>query len=222
MPLNQKTMHKKILISVISLALCSAVSAQQMYRCGSTYQDRPCTGKDSKVIAGISSTATQQSASKSDPACTRLGADAQKIKWAREGGRTEELALAAARNASEKQLVADVYARSGTSGEVRAGVEADCMAEKEKDTAAVRWQSKDKRGTPVASASNEAASNHDASTPASAKNNADSSKKAACEQIKSAMDSVRKNQRGGGDSATMEDLRQQLRDTDKAARDAGC
>ncbi len=216
----------KLLLAGLGMLLCASVSAQQMFRCGSTYQDRPCEGKDSKVVVGISNNTAQAVGTKTsaDVQCARLGVDAQKIKWAREGGRTEEIALAAARTASEKQLIEDVYARSGTSSEVRSGVEADCMAEKERERNAANWQRKDKRGALPASSSTSAES---ASEPtekqSSAKGStADSTKKTRCDNITAAMEMVRKNQRSGGDSATMEDLRQQQRDADKMMRDAGC
>ena len=41
-----------------------------------------------------------------------------------------------ARKAREKQLVADVYRRHGSSVEIRNAVEADCVAEKERDAKA--------------------------------------------------------------------------------------
>src|SRR3954463_10906627 len=82
-------------IAAVSLGLLLFVPAhaQQMYRCGSTYQDRPCDGaQPSKKLVGMSGgSSTQSSASGPvDLKCVQRGVEAEKIKWAREAGRTEE------------------------------------------------------------------------------------------------------------------------------------
>ena len=130
-------MHAKMMLVSLGLLLSMPIFAQQMYRCGSTYQDRPCDGaQPGKKLGGSGNSSAAEASSSPKPAvdlnCTRRGSDAEKIKWTREAGRTEEMQLAAARDSGQRALISEVYGRSGTSGEVRAAVEAECMAEKDR------------------------------------------------------------------------------------------
>lgn len=124
--------------SLSSALLCTALpaSAQKMYRCGSVYQDRPCaSGTESKTLSGggvPTATASAASAVAADAECTKRGSAAQKIKWVREAGKTEEQQLVGATSQYDRDLIADVYQRQGTSGQVRAAIEADCMQAKQR------------------------------------------------------------------------------------------
>lgn len=108
----------------------TALMAQNLYRCGNTYQDKPCAEKDGKRIGGnrtAPTTPVPTPAVVIDPACIQRGVDAQKIAWAREGGMSEEQMLAKARTPNEKSVVADVYRLRGGSAEIKAMVEAVCQ-----------------------------------------------------------------------------------------------
>lgn len=119
-----------------------------MFRCGSSYQDRPCdAGQPAKVIhssgvardqappvspsAPAAMTVTPTTAAvKVDAECAALGNRAKQVVWAKESGRTAEVQLAAATSDDDRRLIADVFNRRGSSLEVRQGVESDCMASK--------------------------------------------------------------------------------------------
>lgn len=135
---NIMTSHRpgpsKILAAWFCILLTAPASAQTMFRCGNTYQDKPCDGGQAGKVIG-NTRMPQTAAASADPACARRGAEAQKIKWGREAGRTEEVALAAAGSEDQRKLVSDVYSRGGTSSDLRAAIEADCAAEKEKSRA---------------------------------------------------------------------------------------
>jgi hypothetical protein len=128
--------------------LCSpAFAGGTMFRCGSSYQDRPCdAGQPAKVInsSGVarehaSNPAPASAASagvaavaplRVDAECAALGNRAKQIVWAKETGRTADVQLAAASSDDDRRLIADVYRRRGSALDVRSGVEADCMAAK--------------------------------------------------------------------------------------------
>jgi hypothetical protein len=104
--------------------------AQKMYRCGSNYQDRPCSGQDSRVISRSGAGQDAPAAAPVDAACARRAADAQKVAWVRETGKTEAEQVAA--QPGQRELIAQVYRRRGSSVDIRNGIEAECVAEKER------------------------------------------------------------------------------------------
>lgn len=128
-------------------ALCSPALAGTMFRCGSSYQDRPCdAGQPAKVInssgvarervsapahaAASAPVATTVAAPRVDAECAARGNRAKQIVWAKESGRTAEVQLAAANSEDARRLISDVFARNGSSLDIRRDVEADCMAAK--------------------------------------------------------------------------------------------
>ena len=129
---------KSIGAMLIALTFCAPASAQKVYRCGSTYQETPCpAGQESKKL---NTAAPTQASDKpgADAACIQRGADSLKIVWAREAGQIAEKQLAdvegknlsAQKKAEDKKLIADVYQHRGSATEIRAAIEAECMAEK--------------------------------------------------------------------------------------------
>ncbi|EHR72609.1 hypothetical protein BurJ1DRAFT_3806 [Burkholderiales bacterium JOSHI_001] len=108
--------------------------AQKMYRCGSNYQDRPCSGQDSRVISRSGAGQDMPAAAPVDAGCAKRAADAQKLAWVRETGKTE--AEQAAAQPGQRDLVAEVYRRRGSSLEIRNAIEAECVAEKERSAQA--------------------------------------------------------------------------------------
>src|ERR1019366_1730465 len=118
------------------VAVMTAVSAHtpvraQVYRCGNAYQDHPCEGAQTGKQSRPSSSAQPSSTIAIDDDCAQRGLAAQKIMWAREAGRTEELQLAAATSANQRKLVGSVYRKRGSATEVRAAIESECAAEKQ-------------------------------------------------------------------------------------------
>lgn len=112
------------------LVLTQPALAQTLYRCGNTYQDKPCSGQAGKVVTVLKS--GEAGPGLVDAQCSRRGSDAQKLMWARETGALESDMAAKAKTASERELVAVVYRQNGSSAQVRQAVEAACIAEKER------------------------------------------------------------------------------------------
>lgn len=128
-----------VLAGMIGCLMPVADSTAQMYRCGNLYQSHPCDGNlSAKPVSGLTQSAnsTSQGAS-SDPTCARRGADSQKVVWAREGGMTEEKAIAEESDSAKRKLIADVYRVRGAVPDVRARIEAECKFEMEERAKAI-------------------------------------------------------------------------------------
>lgn len=211
--------------------MAASAHAQKMYRCGNTYQDRPCMGEQpGKVIGSTGTPRPAAAAPAADPYCAQRGEKAQKIMWAKEAGRTEEMQLSAATQPEERKLVGEVYRKRGSSVEVRAAIEADCMDERKRAAqaaalmeAAAKLQGQSAPAAaaapPVAREADPAASEQ-RQREAAARKEAD--KKTRCDRIASRIESIRNSQRAGGSATTMDSLRQQQQKTEKEWNDAGC
>ena len=218
-------------ILFICMLLSTAIQAQSMYRCGSTYQDRPCEGEQKGKLIGGTSGTPSANGSVSDAACAQRGAAAQKIVWAREGGAMQDQQLAKAGNANEQKLISDVYARRGTSSDIRAAIEAECIAAKEK-AAQVAALLDAARAGQSPSASNSATPQNKSSEAdqktadsASTKDNTDreaANKKIRCSYAKNQIEDIASKLRTGGNAATMEDLNQQKRNAERRLSEDKC
>jgi hypothetical protein len=118
------------------LFVAGGAQGQKMYRCGSIYQDRPCdVAQESKNTGRAAAAPNAQAKAAADAQCTQLGADSQQVVWAREAGKSQASLLAAANTPEQQRLVRDAYHKRGSSVEVRAAIEADCMADKQRSAA---------------------------------------------------------------------------------------
>src|SRR3954469_2925915 len=137
-------------ILLAACALLAAPAHAMLFRCGSTFQDRPCDG-EAPVAPAAAAPATQSAPAAPAvtvpataatartgvafaAACARTGEFAQQVQWKREGGATLERQVAdlpAARRTELAEVVQSVYARRGTAPEIRAAVEAECVQRKE-------------------------------------------------------------------------------------------
>ena len=206
---------------------CSAMlaSAQTLYRCASSFQDHPCAGGQAGQAIGTAADAGRAASSASprlSAECAQRGIAAQKIKWMREAGKTRQDQLAAGKDAPD--LIADVYNRQGSSVQVRAAIEQDCMADQERNAQAaalIGAANKSKAGAP---GDGTAAPPAVAAPPArdNAAANAAAAKAASCLQLKTQLDDIRARQRAGGDVSSMDALRQQYSDTSGKIRATGC
>ena len=226
------------LLLVAAIACCAtAASAQTMYRCGSTYQDHPCGGGQQGQVIGTSPVPGAASSSPASPGhsaqCVQRGIAAQKIKWMREAGKTQEEQVATA-GWGQAGLIADVYGRHGTSMEVRAAVEQDCMDEQERAAQAAALidaanrlkaghgsvESRfDTQGNGGAAAAPNTAP---LSTGADAASTEAANKKATCQGLTRQLDDVRARERAGSTLQGMEAMRQQYRDIGDKIHAAGC
>lgn len=214
-------------------------AAQKMYRCGNAFQDRPCDAGQAGQVVGRATTAAAQAAPTSDAGCRQRGADAQKMAWAREAGLTLAQQLekidgaraSASRKAYERNLVTQVYQRRGSSAAVRAGIEADCVAEKQKaaETAAAAkalgLQPPAQPGIPSAAPAEPSAAERRAAeekVQQSASAREAQRRQERCQDLNRRLDGVRNRQRTGGSAATMESLSRQRQEIESKLSSSGC
>jgi hypothetical protein len=212
-------------------ALCApALAGGTMFRCGSSYQDRPCDGGQPSKVVGSSGARQQNTTavpSAVDGDCADRGNRAKQIVWAKESGKTADVQMASATSEDERRLITEVYRQRGSSLDVQNAIQADCMAQKERAAqaaammeAASQLQS---QGKPPAKAAPLAAdsSRHDAPQVASV-DPAMAQKKARCQTLKDQQNDIASIQRAGGDVSQMAQLNRQRQTAAKAWRDAGC
>lgn len=217
------------------MAVCAAVvvlvppvQAQKMYRCGNAYQDRPCEGaqpatREVRNFAGAAAPAQRPVA---DAHCARLGEEAMKIVWARENGATREQQLGW--GTQSQQLVDSVYYKRGSAPEIRAAVEAECVADKERQAAALAATAARIQGTAqVPSPSSQGPSADDLARfqqrqDAEIAANQESFKKSRCADLSRQYENLSRQERVGGSSATMQRLYNLRRDLDERKRAEGC
>lgn len=222
-------MHRNTSAALVSImaaiVLCAPAHAQTMYRCGKTYQDRPCdNGQQGKVIG---STEAPRATSKSvvDASCAKRGEDAQKVVWSREAGALQDKLMAEARSGEQRKLIADVYAMRGTSSTVRAAIETDCALEKERSAQAAAMM-----GGVLAGPANDArrtggdvSAEPDRNAAGAARaERAAAERKRVCDGFNARLAAYRDGQRAGGSISTMERLKSQRRDTESEMTRAGC
>ncbi len=225
--MKQAHMRSAAVIAVIGAVLSGQPAAQTMYRCGKQYQDRPCdAGRQGRAVGNAT---TQGSGGTSDAECRQRGEHALKIIWAREGGTTADAALSQAGSADERGLVQQVYARRGSSSQIRAAIEADCVAQKERDAQAAAMVkamglsgSPQQPGQPAAQPTGEDPAAAAARRQRLAAENDAAAKKATCSSLNAEMQRNVSAQRAGGSAATMERLNNAGRDIARRISEAGC
>ncbi|MBI3382777.1 MAG: hypothetical protein HY019_12295 [Aquabacterium sp.] len=225
-------------VAAVALSACLMPvvgHAQTMYRCGATYQDRPCNGVDSKPVGSHVRQAAGQSvgAASIDPVCEARGTAAQKLMWEKESGRT--LSEQLAKPGADANLARNVYGRRGSSLDVRRAIEADCVKEMDQANEAaalLKAASKVQQpgvaaagggnqalapsgGVGVASAGAQPSADELASRKAAAK-------AAACAAVTTELNELTQAQRTGGDAAHMDVLAARVRDAQSRKRAAAC
>ena len=160
-----------------------------------------------------------------------------KVVWAWEGGASAERQLdeinrgsgvSEALKVQDRRLVADVYRQRGTSNQVRARIEAECMAEKEeKARAKALADALIKSGvkpqpssTPGGTTTAPAGAAAQAGTSSSEREAAE--RKSRCRNLNAQLQSVRDQQRTGGSAATMDQLNRSYQNVTRGLAEAGC
>ena len=146
---NLLTTYLKIWIALCA-ALALATPAQALFRCGNSYQDKPCTAAVAEspvnpAIRNATAPATpavvKPAASPFAAACARMGNEAQRVVWNREGGATREKQIAELPRGHAYddmvQTIDAVYTKRGTAPEIRGQIEAECLVQKQKQADAV-------------------------------------------------------------------------------------
>jgi hypothetical protein len=225
------------------LLILSGAPAMAMYRCGNVFQDTPCeSGKEIRLSpSGRPATAPSDAptapaapapAASPSPfaaACARVGEQAQRIAWKREGGATREQQLAEPSTVlprgEQAKTIDAVYARRGSAPEIRAAIQSECVAEKQKEAEAaemlrqLRKQAGEIRDVPAADTASPAPALNSgqvrptASTEPSAAN---------CASLRRAVDHANSRLRQGGSAGVMEKLQDDRRRAEESVRSSGC
>lgn len=242
---------------VLAAALVlSSAQALALFRCGNVFQDKPCeSGPEIRLspsgrpITGPAPTrapAAPAAAALPAPAaagpapnfavvCARVGDQAQRMVWKREGGVSQEQQLAersTTLSAGEHaKAVRDVYARRGTAPEIKAALEAQCVTDRQKEfeasemLALLRKQAGE-TGTiaaapaaPAAAPGNTVGADNAQASPALAGTKPSA---ARCKGLRQSIDDANSRLRQGGSGRTMESLQNERRDAEASLRSAGC
>ncbi|MFZ6749971.1 hypothetical protein [Undibacterium sp. Ren11W] len=210
---------KGIVLSGIFLAsLSSGLQAQTMYRCNSSYQDRPCEAGQQAAVIGKMSVSAQKG--DVDLACTRRSEEAKKIIWSREGGASQEKLMAEASSGDRRKLIADVYAMRADASMVRAAIEKDCMEEKKQPHVLLDTSEQGPARRSANELKNADTAGNSGANRVQAESNA--RERAQCFNLKSKMQNIRLAQAEGGSVATMETLNQARRAAQTESTALGC
>lgn len=115
------------------------VNAQNLFKCGAVFQDKPCdTDLQQKYSRVTGSFTKEQVTASADAQCADLGARALPIIQARLRNepvqnlhaQVEQTPMTRQDRAQQKDLITAVYSRSGSAVDLRAGIETDCMEKK--------------------------------------------------------------------------------------------
>jgi len=205
----------------LSTGFATTAQAQNLYRCGSTYQDKPCdNGQVGKLIKKNPS----PSASDKPPLdanCIRRGEEAKKIIWMKEAGAFQDKLASDAKTAEQRKLIADVYALSGNSNDIRIKIESDCMAEKESDRKLGSRSNEEEVNRHLA-AERKAVNGPNSKDSSKPDANEAARRQEACEDIRKQISAARSNQKAGGSAQEMEAMADMRRRIDTSLKEMGC
>jgi hypothetical protein len=241
-PKGFSTIICAVLVSVSSIAL----AGQTRYRCADRYQDASCDNGEQGAHVGKGASATpapvqvqvqaQMQAASAD--CIGRGKDSLKISRAREAGATAETQLAKVDSkkpspqqaAQERRLIASVYAKRGSSTAIRADIEGECMAEKQRLKQAFLFAAAAaKLMQEVQPDAASSAEPDPTSEPETTQAPVESSQTDArnlhtrnCARLTRELNAVRAQQRSGGSPAAMTKLDDSKRELEAGLRSKGC
>lgn len=114
----------------------SGLTAQTLYRCGTTIQDKPCEGGGGQVIGQSQKPEKFVANIPSDAFCSQQGKSAVQLRWQKDTGKTIDEQLAAP--SMNPAFIRYVYAKTGSAEEVRVAIEAECMESRKSPVAPAR------------------------------------------------------------------------------------
>lgn len=229
-----------ILLACLASTWSSVLSAQTLYRCGKTFQDRPCDGADGQIV-GVNKSQNSQPSKPSSRAATQAcvvkGDQAKELRWQKEAGKTESQQIQEGRYSAE--FVRYVYSKPGSAVEVKASVESDCMDQLERDAQAAELQRAADRlrgggNSPAASSVPAGSLPHERTSPnptpapraptaeiggRPSPGTVDNSR---CRSLSGREQDIRNQQRAGGSAHTMDRLNSELRSILDQKSSNGC
>jgi hypothetical protein len=126
-------------LAALAAITSSTAFCQQLYKCGVTFQDKPCDSEIQKKYSAVTGSFTKEQVSPgADTQCAELGAKAVPIIQSRSGNETLESLHAKVdlrpigrqEKIKEKELINTVYAKKGSPIDIRRAIEIDCMDKK--------------------------------------------------------------------------------------------
>jgi hypothetical protein len=231
------------------LLILSGAPAMAMYRCGNVFQDKPCeSGKEIRlspsgrpatapsnapVAPAVPAAPAAPAAAASPPpfaaACARIGEQAQRIAWKREGGASREQQLAEPStvlpHGEQAKTIDAVYARRGSAPEIRATIQSECLAEKQKEAEAaemlrhLRKQAGEIREAPAAGTASPAPVPNSGQIRPTATTQPSV---AHCASLREVVEHANSRLRQGGSAAAMEQLQNERRRAEESVRSSGC
>ncbi|PXX37332.1 DUF4124 domain-containing protein [Undibacterium pigrum] len=209
------------LLLCLSTGFTTTAQAQNLYRCGSTYQDKPC---DNGQAGQLIKKAQSQPVSDKPPLdahCMRRGEEAKKIIWLKEGGAFQDKVAADAKTSEQRKLIADVYALRGNSSDIRTKIENDCMADKDTERKFGTRSYEDEVNRHLA-AERKAVNGPNTKDSNKADTNEAARKQEACEDIRRQISTARSNQKAGGSVQEMEAMADNKRRIETSLKEMGC
>ncbi|MFZ6744024.1 hypothetical protein ACO0LC_12410 [Undibacterium sp. JH2W] len=209
------------LFACAGLGVSSNTHAQNLYRCGSTYQDKPCDNGQTGQIIKKNPSPSLSDKPPLDANCIRRGEEAKKIIWMKEAGAFQDKLLADAKTSEQRKIIADVYAQRGNSNDIRLKIESDCMADKDSERKlGVRPGDEDLKRQEAAERK---AANGDKAKD-NTKPEADDAARLQklCEGVRKKITAAQNAQRSGGTAQEMENLAESKREVEKMLKEMGC
>ena len=224
-----KNQLKLLCFFAMTILMSGAITisyAQTKYRCGNSFQDKPCADGKGSVIgkSNVNQSASNNSDKKDtlelDSACAKKGNDALKIIWKRDGGALQEDLLAKEHSAAQRSLIADVYANRGNAIHVRQKIEQECMVEKELPMSRQKMMKQLEEAQDASNAKEQ--KKPEANSNASENNLNENIKQNQCTRFQTQLKIVKSELKAGGSGSEMDAMNTQLRKLEKEAREQKC
>lgn len=132
-------MNKFFVLVTVTLFTWTHSQAQQLYKCGATFQDKPCeTEVQKKYSAVTGSFSKEQVTTSADSQCADHGSDVVPIIQARLANETQDSMnakidakpIGRQEKIRQKELVIAVFTKKGNATEIRGAIESECMEKK--------------------------------------------------------------------------------------------
>jgi hypothetical protein len=130
---------------IFTVAACSGASGQNLFKCGATFQDKPCDTEVQKKYSSLTGSFSKEQVNvTADAQCADKGIRALPFIQARTRQETLESLhagidgkpIARLEKVKEKELATAVFAKKGSPVEIRSAIETECMDSKQFGTRA--------------------------------------------------------------------------------------
>ena len=128
--------HYALTAAILATAACSAVAGSNLFKCGATFQDKPCDTEVQKKYSSLTgSFSKEQVNATADSQCADRGTRALPFIQARTRQETLESLhaqidgkpIGRLEKVKEKELATAVFAKKGSPAEIRGAIETECM-----------------------------------------------------------------------------------------------